>query len=444
MLDIDFIRNNPDEVKEAIKQKKLEKEVDIEELLKLDENYRDHLQLVETKRSLRNRLSEDIAQISDPESRKSLIDEATTIKNDLKKLEPELETYKEALDSLLLQIPNVIHPDVPQGEDESDNVVIKTVGEKPNFNFTPKDHMELGEALDLIDTETSAKVSGARFNYLKNEAVLIQFALINFVFDTLTNPQIISRLANEADNPSAKTFVPVVPPVFVRGEVAQKMARLNPIEDRYYFPEDDLMLVGSAEHSMGPMFMDEIIDKAELPLRFIGYSTAFRREAGSYGKDTQGILRRHQFDKLEMESFTAVENGLAEQDFFIAIQEFMLNQLKIPYQVVAICTGDMGKPDYRQIDIECYMPGQGEYRETHTSDYMTDYQARRLNTRYRDEEGRIHYTHMNDATAFAVGRTLIAIFENYQQKDGSIEVPLVLRPYLGGLENISRAKIKQE
>jgi len=439
MLDIDFIRKNQDTVRYAIDQKHLGTIVDLDEILNLDESYRAQLQLVETKRSLRNQLSENIAQV-EGRVRRKLILEATQIKSEIKELEQELAEYKSKLDILLLRIPNVIHPDVPKGGDDAGNVISHKVGKPREFDFTPKDHMELGESLDLIDTETSAKVSGARFNYLKNEAVLMQFALINFVFDTLTNPEIIKELAEKVGNPSPKTFTPIMPPVIIKGEVAKRMARLNPVEERYYLPEDDLMFVGSAEHSLGPMFMDETLDGTQLPLRFVGYSTAFRREAGTYGKDTNGILRRHQFDKIEMESFTTAENGLAEQDFFVAIQEYLLTQLEIPYQVVKICTGDMGKPDYRQIDMECYMPGQGEYRETHTSDYMTDYQARRLNTRYKDNEGKAHFVHMNDGTVFAIGRTLIAIFENYQQKDGSIEIPKALRSYMGGKEKIQRSE----
>ena len=199
------------------------------------------------------------------------------------------------------------------------------------------------------------------------------------------------------------------------------------------------MFVGSAEHSLGPMFMNEVIDEKDLPLRYIGYSTAFRREAGSYGKDTRGILRSHQFDKLEMEIFSTPETGEKEQDLIVAIQEHLVSELKIPYQVVAICTGDMGKPDYRQIDIECWIPGQEKYRETHTSDYMTDFQARRLGTKFRRKDGKADLVHMNDATAFAIGRILIAILENYQQVDGSVLVPEVLKKYMPrGIDKIEK------
>ena len=205
-------------------------------------------------------------------------------------------------------------------------------------------------------------------------------------------------------------------------------------EERYYLQQDDLYLVGSAEHTLGPLHMDETLPEEALPLRYLGFSTAFRREAGSYGKDMKGILRVHQFDKLEMESFTAPEDSLKEQNFFVAIQEYLMQGLELPYQVVAVCTGDMGKPDARQIDIETWLPGQEKYRETHSADLMQDFQARRLNIKVKRKDGKIEFAHMNDATAFAIGRTLIAILENYQQKDGSVKMPRVLQGYVGKKE----------
>jgi len=263
---------------------------------------------------------------------------------------------------------------------------------------------------------------------------LLEFALIQYTFQTLTSEKIIGKIAASIEKGyAAKPFIPVIPPDFIRPQIFEKMARLSPEdkEERYYFPQDDIYLIGSAEHTLGPIHMEEIIPEENLPLRYLGFSTSFRREAGSYGKDTRGIFRVHQFDKLEMESFTLPNNSLKEQDFILAVQEYLVRSLELPYQVVMICTGDMGKPDARQIDIEIWMPGQGRYRETHTSDLMTDYQARRLNTRVRKKGGDIEFVHMNDATAFAIGRTLIAIMENYQQKDGSIKVPRVLQKYAG-------------
>ena len=287
-------------------------------------------------------------------------------------------------------------------------------GEKPVFNFTPKDHADLGKNLGTIDTETAAEISGSRFAYIKGELAHMQFALIQFVTSLL----------------SKKGFTLVIPPVFVKPTIQNRMARFLSPEDHYMFPNDDLMLIGSAEHTLGPMYMDKIIEEKDLPLRLICYSTAFRREAGTYGKDTKGILRQHQFDKLEMESFTLPEDSLKEQEFLVSIQEEILQALKIPYQVVIVSTGDMGFPDYRQIDIECFMPGQGQYRETHSSDHTGNFQSRRLNTRVRRKDGTLEPVHMNDATAVALGRTLIAIMENYQTADGSVEVPEVLKPYM--------------
>jgi seryl-tRNA synthetase len=219
----------------------------------------------------------------------------------------------------------------------------------------------------------------------------------------------------------------------IRPDVFKRMARLDPgqEEERYYLPKDDLYLIGSAEHTLGPLHMDETLKEEELPVRYIGFSPAFRRESGSYGKDVKGILRVHQFDKLEMESFTTPENSRKEQDFIVSVQEYLVQSLEIPYQVVSVCTGDMGGPDARQIDIECWMPGQGRYRETHTSDLMTDYQSRRLATKVKRKNGKTELVHMNDATAFAIGRILIAIIENNQTAEGKIRIPKVLQKYIG-------------
>ena len=211
-----------------------------------------------------------------------------------------------------------------------------------------------------------------------------------------------------------------------------KMARLEPKEDKYHLEIDDMYLIGSAEHTLGPMHMNQILNEKEMPIRYVGYSPAFRKEAGSYGKDTKGILRMHQFEKLEMETFCLPENSIQEQEFLVAIQEYFLQMIKLPYQVVLICTGDMGKPDFRQIDINTWMPGQNAYRETHTADLMTSFQSRRLNTRVKRTNGKIELVHMNDATICAVGRTLIAILENYQQADGTVKIPEVLKKYMNG------------
>jgi len=248
------------------------------------------------------------------------------------------------------------------------------------------------------------------------------------------NEKVLKKIANSVERGySPKPFIPVFPPVLIRPEVFTKMARLSHADkdERYYLEKDDLYLIGSAEHTLGAMHMDETLREECLPLRYIGFSTSFRREAGSYGKDTRGIIRVHQFDKLEMESFTLAENSLKEQNFIVAIQEYLMQQLGLSYQVIMICAGDMGGPDARQIDINAWMPGEGRYRETHTSDMMTDYQTRRLATKVRRKNGATDLAHTNDATAFAIGRMLVAIIENYQTKDGKITVPKVLQKYVG-------------
>lgn len=420
MLDIKVIREQPDAVKEACKNRRFE--CDIDRILELDKQQHQLLQEVEQLRSQKNKLGKEDRE------------QGQALKRQLKEKEPALQQAAEELEKLLLQLPNIPLEDVPVGKDESENKVIRQWGNPPRFDFEPKDHLVLGEALDIIDVVTAAKVSGTRFAYLKREAVLLEFALVRYVFDVLTSEKELKKIAEKVRKGYApQSFIPVVPPVMVRPEVFRKMGRLSEEDknERYHLEQDDLYLVGSAEHTLGPMHMDEVLDEQRLPLRYIGFSTSFRREAGSYGKDTKGILRVHQFDKLEMESFVRPEDSVLEHNFLIAIQEYLVQSLGIPYQVVFVCTGDMGAPDARQIDIECWMPGQGKYRETHTADLMTDFQARRLNTRMRGKEGKPVFVHTVDATAFAIGRTLIAILENYQQKDGSVKIPKALQKYAG-------------
>jgi len=430
MLDIQFIRENKKQVQDAIKNKKIKEKVDVEELLKLHTEYKQvETQVVEL-RTRRNELSDQIRG-SDDSKRQGFIDEATQIKAQLHKLEADLKNKKEKVDKLLLVIPNVTDPKMPVGVSEEDNQVIKKWGEIPEFDFEPKDHVDIGKTLDLIDVEKSAQISGSRFYYLKNEAVLLQFGIIQLVFNTLSNKTLLAEIAKEVGHPSPTIFSPIIPPVLMKPEIMKKMDRLDPIDERYVIPKDGLVLIGSAEHTLGPMHMDEIFEKDDLPVRYVGYSTSFRRESGSHGQDVRGILRVHQFDKLEMETYVSEEQGEVEQKFILAIQEYLVQQLEIPYQLVQICTGDTGKPDYNQFDIECWIPSQKKYRETHTSDYMTDYQARRLNIRYKVGEGKKKFVHMNDATAFAIGRILIAILENNQKKDGSVVVPQVLQDYVG-------------
>jgi len=434
MLDIKFIRENKDIVQAGAKKKRVE--VDIEKLITLDDERLKELKEVEDLRSEVNRVSNDIARDQDPALKIQLIEEMRSVKEDIKKKEEKLKTTIEEWQKVMLKIPNIPSVDTPEGPDESGNKVIRSWGEKPQFSFTPKEHYELGKALGIIDTETAAEVVGSRYSYLKGDLVLMQFALIQVCWEILTNEEILKKIAKESNiSIDVSKFTPVLPPVFIRPLVQLKMARLMTPEEHYMFPNDDLMLIGSAEHTLGSMHMNKIFKEEDLPIRYAGYSTAFGREAGAAGKDTNGILRQHQFDKLEMEVFSLPENSMQEQNFLVAIQEYIMQILKLPYQVVAVCTGDMGFPDTRQIDIETWMPGQNKYRETHSADSIGGFQARRLNTRVRRANGKIEPVHMNDATVVSQ-RPLIAIIENYQQKDGSIKIPEVLRKYMGGKEFI--------
>ncbi len=419
MIDIKYIRENIEELKKVMALKNKEVAL-IDELLEYDEKRR---ALITTTQDLREKRNQ-IAKAKDQ------IEEGKKLKIELKENEDELEKIESKYQEILYSIPNLISSDTPIGKDESENKVIRTWGEPTKFDFEPKDHLELGEKLGVIDTKTATEVTASRFAYLMGDLARMEFALVQFVFDTLTNKDILSEIAKSV-GVEEKTFIPVVPPVMIKPTVMEKMARLQPIEERYYIPQSDLYLVGSAEHTLGPIHMDQTIPESQMPIRYVGFSPAFREEAGSYGKDTKGIIRMHQFDKVEMESFSLPEESIKEQDFFVAIQEYLMQSLELPYQIVAICTGDMGGPDYRQIDIETWMPGQNKYRETHTSDLMTDYQSRRLNTKVRRNDGENQFVHMNDATAFAIGRTIVAIMENYQTEDGSIRIPKVLQKWMG-------------
>jgi seryl-tRNA synthetase len=430
MLDLKFIRDNTKEVKTACRNKNINPDL-IDQIIKLDQERRDLILQVESLKSQRNQLNERLKKCIN----EKLKQESLELKSQLQDVEPRLKQVEAILfDDLIIRLPNLPFPDVPIGKNASDNQIIRSWGKPKKFNFPVQDHLQIGENLNIIDTSTAAKVVGSRFGYLKGDAALLEFALISFCFKTLTDPKIIKKIADSVKpGYSARTFTPIIPPVMIKPDVFRRMARLNPgdEEERYFLPKDNLYLVGSAEHTLGSMFIDTTLEEKDLPIRLLGFSTAFRREAGSYGQDTRGILRVHQFDKIEMESFTTAENSRLEQDFIVAIQEYLMQALEIPYQVIAVCTGDMGLPDARQIDIDSWLPGQDRYRETHTSDLMTDFQARRLKTKVRRQKGQLELTHMNDATALAIGRTIIAILENYQQKDGSVQVPKVLIPYIG-------------
>src|SRR3990167_8624186 len=331
MLDIKYIRQNSDKVREAIKNKK--SALDLDKLLATDERRRHLLNESESLKAEQNKRSKG------PQSPVDL-EELKALKEKIKLIENELKCVEEEYDKLMMAVPNVPTNDTPVGKDESENKVLRQWGKIKSFDFKPKEHWEIGEVLDVIDNERASKVSGARFTYLKRGLVLMQFALIQFAMSVFVDERIVKKIIkNNNLNLKSTPFVPIIPPVLIRPDSMQRMARLEPKEERYYIPADDLYLVSSAEHPLGAMHMDEIIDEKDLPIRYIGYSTAFRREAGSHGQDTKGIIRQHQFDKLEMETFCLPEQSLQEQDFLVAIQEHFLQELGLPHQVVIICTG---------------------------------------------------------------------------------------------------------
>lgn len=432
MIDIQYLRDNPELVKQASKNKGYD--VSPESIAELDDKRKALQQEIDELRTERNTIADSIKRTQGKPDEK-LVERGKQIKFELAVLEEDHAKNQDEFVTLFKAVPNMPAADVPVGLSEDENVVAKIVGNKPEFDFTPRNHYEIAEQRDWIDKERAAKVAGSRFAYIKGDLVKLQFAIIQFVLETLTNEETLKQIAANADlDVSTRPFTPVLPPLMIRTGLYDAMDRLEPRDDRYKIEDEDLWLQGSAEHVLGSMHAGEIFDEEKLPLRYVGYATSFRREAGTYGKDMEGILRMHQFDKLEMESFTTKEAGMSEHLLFVAIQEHLLSTLGLPYQVIQKCTADIGKPNARGIDMETWLPGQDKYRETHTADYMSDYQSRRLKTRVRRGDGSLELIHTNDATAFALGRIMIAIIENGQDEQGNVTVPKALRPYLAGRE----------
>ncbi|MEK9147133.1 MAG: serine--tRNA ligase [Patescibacteria group bacterium] len=407
MLDIKFIRENPKLVEEKAKQKGYV--IRVEKLLKVDGQRRSLIEEIDHLRSDRKKA----ANARDEKRGQQL-------KKGLKEKEDKLEKLQEEFYVLIREVPNIPKDDVPEGIDETDNKVLREVGDKPKLDFKPKDHLELGIGLDLIDTERAAKISGSRFGYLKNEAVILEFALVQLALETL----------------SREGFIPIVPPALIKKEITDHLGYWHGGGNEEYYwthePRENqgLYLIGTAEHSIAPMHMDETFNRKDLPQRYVGFSPAFRREAGSYGKDTRGIFRVHQFDKVEMVSFVLPQNEDKEHQYLLSLEEKMVKELGLPYRVVNICTAELGFPTARKYDIEMWLPSQNKYRETHSASTTSDFQARRLNIKYHNGNEK-NYVCILNATAFAIGRTIIAIMENYQQKDGSIVVPKALQKYTG-------------
>jgi seryl-tRNA synthetase len=419
MIDKKRLREDPSYIERAAKAKGVD--IDIDRILELDKQVRLLMSEVEQIAAQKNDASKQIAT-ADGDERKNLIEEMRVIDRKEDELKNSLSPLKQELDDMLYRIPNPALDDVKVAASEKENEIIKTIGKKPEFTFTPRDHLELGQMLDIIDMDRAAKVSGARFTYLKGDGVLLQLALTQLALST-----------------SAKHgFTPVTVPHMISAHSMRAMGYLEHggHDEIYYLSKDNLYLIGTSEQSIGPMHGNEIFDASELPKRYIGVSPCYRREAGSYGKDTRGILRVHQFDKIEMFSFTTPDKSDAEHELILQIEEELMQALKLPYQVIKMVTGDLGLPAARKYDIEAWVPSQETYRETHSCSTTTDFQTRRLNTRFKDSEGKKQFAHALNGTAFAIGRTMIAILENFQQEDGSIAIPEVLQPFMGGREKI--------
>lgn len=413
MLDLRALRDHPDRFREALARRSPEAAADVDRALEADRRWRELTRQVEELRAEQNRGSKAVGAATG-EERDRLIASLRDVSARLAGLEPELAVVEEELRAILVRMPNPPHPSVPVGETDEENEVVRTTGEPPSFPFQPRDHVDLGEALGIIDLERAARTSGARFAYLLGSAVWVQWAVVRYCLDKLT----------------AKGFVPVVPPVLVREEAMFGTGFLPADEAQIYVTrEDELYLVGTSEVSLASFHQGEILEPERLPARYMGYSTCFRREAGAYGKDLRGIFRTHQFDKVEMFSFTEPEASWDEHEFLLSCQEEIVSGLGLSYRVVNVCTGELGASAAKKYDIEVWLPGQGRYREVTSCSNCTDFQARRLECRVRYPGGN-RPAHTLNGTAAAVGRTLIALLENFQREDGSVTLPEPLQQYL--------------
>jgi seryl-tRNA synthetase len=412
MLDIRAVREDPDRFRAGLARRNLGEAVD--RLLAADERRRALTTRVDELRAEQNKLSKAIGGVQGEEKQR-LIDEVARVSAELKELEPQLADADAEMTEVLAATPNVPHESAPDGFTDEDAVEVRRHLEPSTFDFEPRDHAELGALLGVLDTERGARTSGSRFVYVLGDLVFVQFALMRHAMDILAQ----------------KGFTPVIPPVLVREEAMYGTGFLPADEAQLYTTtEDELYLVGTAEVPLAAFHMGEIIDEADLPLRYAGYSTCFRREAGTYGKDMGGMFRVHQFDKVEMFVFTTPESSWDEHEYLVSVEEEILSNLELPFRVVNVAAGDLGGSAAKKYDIEGWLPGQDRYRELTSCSNTTDYQARRLQTRVRRGDGGVETLHTLNGTATAIGRTLIALLETHQRADGSVELPAALHSYL--------------
>ena len=407
MLDLRLLRDEPELVRAALARRGADGLLD--DVLAADARRREIVHRIDELKHAQNVLSKDIGSAA-PDDRRSLIEQASALKADIEALEPKLQDVEEQLQMLASTLPNLPHDSVPDGASEEDNHEVRRWGE-PREIPNPEDHLDIGQRLGIIDTQRAARASGSRFGFFVGAAVHLEFALVRLAIDTLIG----------------RGFIPVVPPVLVRREVMFGAGELPGDEAQYYLTQDGLYLTGTSEQSLLALHMDETLEEEQLPLRYLAFSSCFRREAGTYGKDTRGIFRVHQFDKVEMFSFTRPDQSWDEHEFLLSCEEELLRAIGIPYRVMNVCTGDMGKKAAKQYDIDAWFPGQGRYRELTSCSNCTDYQTRRSHIRLKGKRGGLPHT--LNGTAFAM-RTLAALLENNQQPDGGVDIPSSLHPYL--------------
>lgn len=420
MLDINFIRNNPEVVRKGIAKKQLDPTL-VDKAIDLDTKRRKLLGDIETKQAELNRLSEEIAK-SHGQQKIDSINDASPLSEAIKKAKPELEKVEQEYFDVLLAIPNLPADDVPEGKSDKENKVLRNEGKKPSFKFTAKSHDQIMQELDLVDFNQAAKVAGHKFYYLKGDAVILEMAIMRYAMDKLR----------------AKGFIAMTPPNLVTHEAMVGAAHFPPDDDAYKVPEDKLYLAGTAEVGLVNYHAGQALPEESLPLRYAGYSACYRREAGAHGKKGSGLYRIHQFHKIEMVSFVAPEESNKEHELLLSIAEEMLKELGLHYQVVLNCGGDLGMPQVKKWDIECYIPSDDSFGETHSASNDTDYQARRLNIKIkRSSKGETEtakaakFVHTLNNTAFASPRILIPLIEQNQNEDGSVNIPKVLQPYTG-------------
>ncbi|KKU94055.1 MAG: Serine-tRNA ligase [Candidatus Jorgensenbacteria bacterium GW2011_GWA1_48_13] len=414
MLDVNFIRENPEKVKAGVEKKNADPKL-VDKFLKIDDDWRSKTAALDQLQAEQNKVSAEMGKKKSAHG----MSQAQLLKKRISEVQKEKNDLEVKRDEILGNLPNIPFEDVPVGKDESANKVLREVGEKPQFKFQPKSYLEIAENLGLINVKKAAEVTGTRFGYVLGDAVLLEFALVKLALDELM----------------PHGFIPVLPPVMERPEVMRKMGKGKFIDesDAFYVKDDDLYLIGSSEHTLGPFHMNHVFKEKELPRRYVGFSTCFRRESGSYGRDTKGILRVHQFDKLEMYSFVHPDKSEEEHKFLLFLEEKLAQKLELPYRVVELSTGDMTWGDARQYDIEVWFPSENKYRETHSASNTTDFQARGINAKYETKDGKKEFVHTLNATVFSQ-RPILAIIENYQTEKGTVKVPKVLQDYLGKKE----------